>query len=37
MGIEACRLKMILGWAQIIERRFCEKVVADWRAAVGKR
>jgi hypothetical protein len=27
MGIEACRLKMILGWAQIIERRFCEKVV----------
>jgi hypothetical protein len=24
-------------WAQIIERRLCEKVVADWRATVGKR
>jgi hypothetical protein len=27
MGTEACRLKVILGWAQIIERRLCEKVV----------
>jgi hypothetical protein len=27
MGTEACRLKTILGWAQIIERRLCEKVV----------
>jgi hypothetical protein len=27
MGTEACRLKTILGWAQIIERRSCEKVV----------
>jgi hypothetical protein len=27
MGIEVCRWKMILGWAQIIERRLCEKVV----------
>jgi hypothetical protein len=27
MGKEACRWKVILGWAQIIERRLCEKVV----------
>jgi hypothetical protein len=27
MGTEACRLKIILGWAQIIKRRLCEKVV----------
>ena len=27
MGTEVCRWKTILGWAQIIERRLCEKVV----------
>ena len=27
MGTEVYRWKMILGWAQIIERRLCEKVV----------
>jgi len=27
MGTEVCRWKMILGWAQIIERRLCENVV----------
>jgi hypothetical protein len=27
MGTEVCMWKMILGWAQIIERRLCEKVV----------
>jgi hypothetical protein len=27
IGTEACRLRMILEWAQIIKRRLCEKVV----------